>query len=109
MTFIDETDIVRYRNEGDATIFKRAPEVIGTKVQDCHSPKSLPKVEQVINDLKAGRRITAELVDIKGHKVSIRYFPVKDKNGKYIGTLEVTQDITDLQRIEGEKRLLDEG
>jgi len=77
-------------------------------VRDCHPQKSLHKVEQVVSDLKAGRRDVAQFwIDLKGRKIYIRYFAVRDKTGKYIGTLEVTQDITDLQKIKGEKRLLD--
>jgi len=32
---------------------------------------------------------------------------VRDKNGKYLGTMEVTQDLTDIKKIEGQKKLLD--
>ena len=110
VTFVDDTDTVRYYSKGDERIFKRTPQVIGRKVRDCHPQKSLHKVEQVISDLKAGRRNVAEFwIDLKGRKIYIRYFAVRNKTGKYIGTLEVTQDITDLQKITGEKRLLDEG
>ena len=108
LSFVDETDTVRYYSKGDERIFRRTPAVIGRKVQDCHPQKSLHKVEQVVSDLKAGRRNVAEFwIDLKGHKIYIRYFAVRSQTGKYIGTHEVTQDITDLQKIEGEKRLLD--
>ena len=108
LTFVDDTDTVRYYSKGDERIFKRTPAVIGRKVQDCHPQESLHKVEQVVSDLKSGRRDVAEFwIDLKGRKVYIRYFAVRDKTGRYIGTLEVTQDITDLQKMTGEKRLLD--
>jgi len=108
LTFIDDTDTVRYYSRGDQRIFKRSPAVIGKQVKDCHPQKSLHKVEQVVSDLKSGRRDVAEFwIDLQGRKIYIRYFAVRDKAGKYLGTLEVTQDITDLQKIEGEKRLLD--
>ena len=110
LTFVDDTDTVRYYSKGDDRIFRRTPAVIGRKVQDCHPNESLHKVEQVVSELKSGSRDVAEFwIDLKGRKIYIRYFTVRDKNGKYIGTLEVTQDITDLQKIEGEKRILDEG
>ncbi len=110
LTFVDDTDTVRYYSRGDQRIFKRTPAVIGRQVKNCHPQKSLHKVEQVVSDLKAGRRDVAEFwIDLKERKIYIRYFAVRDKQGKYLGTLEVTQDITDLQKIEGEKRLLDEG
>ena len=108
LTFVDDTDTVRYYSKGDERIFKRTPAVIGRKVKDCHPQKSLHKVEQVVSELKAGTRNVAEFwIDLKGRKVYIRYFAVRDKTGRYIGTLEVTQDITNLQKITGEKRLLD--
>jgi len=108
LTFVDDTDTVRYYSRGDKRIFRRTPAVIGRKVRDCHPQKSLHKVEQVVSDLKAGRRDAAEFwIDLHGRKIYIRYFAVRDKQGKYLGTLEVTQDITDLQKIKGEKRLLD--
>ena len=110
VSFVDDTDAVRYYSKGDERIFRRTPAVIGRKVQDCHPQKSLHKVEQVVSELKTGRRNVAEFwIDLKGRKIYIRYFAVKDKQGNYLGILEVTQDITDLQKITGEKRLLDEG
>jgi PAS domain S-box-containing protein len=110
LTFVDDTDTVRYYSKGDDRIFKRTPSVIGMKVQNCHPKQSLYKVEQVVTELKAGRRDAAEFwINLKGRAIYIRYFAVKDEQGKYLGILEVTQDITDLKKIEGEKRLLDEG
>jgi PAS domain S-box-containing protein len=110
ITFIDETDTVRYYSRGEKRIFKRSPAVIGRKVQQCHPPQSVYKVNQVVSELKSGKREVAEFwIELKGRRIYIRYFPVRDKAGKYIGIVEVSQDITDLQKIKGEKRLLDEG
>jgi PAS domain S-box-containing protein len=110
VTFIDETDTVRYYSRGEERIFKRSPAVIGRKVQNCHPQQSIDRVNQVISDLKSGKRDVAEFwIGFQGRKVYIRYFPVRDKAGKYLGVLEVSQDITDLQKITGEKRLLDMG
>ena len=110
LTFVDDTDTVRYYSRGDDRIFRRTPAVIGKKVQDCHPPQSLHKVEQVVSELKSGKRNAAEFwIDLKGRKILIRYFAVRDKQGKFMGIIEVTQDITDLQKIKGQKRLLDEG
>ena len=110
LTFVDDTDTVRYYSKGDERIFRRTPSVIGKKVQQCHPQKSLHKVEQVISELKSGKRDIAEFwIDLRGSKIYIRYFAIKDKTGEYLGTLEVTQDIIKIQKIEDEKRLLDEG
>lgn len=107
ISFVDENDTVRYFNKNGNRIFPRPPSVIGRKVQDCHPKKSLHKVNQILDDFKNNRRDVAEFwIDLRGRKVYIRYFAVRGKDGKYLGCLEVTQDITDIKKIEGEKRLL---
>lgn len=40
-----------------------------------------------------------------GTKVSD--FAVRDTEGKYRGTLEVSQDVTGIRNVQGQKRLLD--
>lgn len=106
ITFVDKEDSVRYFNQSKERIFPRTKAVIGRKVQLCHPKESLHKVEQILNDFKNNKRDVAEFwINLKGRLVHIRYFAVR-KNGKYLGTLEVTQDITDIKKIEGEKRLL---
>ncbi|HDN81618.1 MAG: DUF438 domain-containing protein [Methanomicrobia archaeon] len=108
VSFIDSEDTVRYYSKGDKRIFKRTPSVIGLKVQNCHPKKSLDKVNQVLNNLREGKKDSEEFwIDLNDRKIYIRYFAVRDKNGKYLGTLEASQDITDIQKIKGEKRLLD--
>ena len=78
-------------------------------MEDCHPPKSVHIVEQVVDDLKSGRRDVAEFWIQMGERfVHIRYFAVRDPNGEYLGTLEVTQDIAPLRTLEGERRLLAE-
>lgn len=106
-SFIDEDDAVRIFNKDGDRIFPRPRSVIGRRVQDCHPPKSLHKVQQIIDEMRAGTRDVAEFwIDHRERKVSIRYFAVRDEDGKYLGCLEASQDITDLQKIKGEKRLL---
>ncbi len=107
ISFVDKDDTVRYFNKNGDRIFPRPPGVIGKKVQNCHPPKSLHKVEQILEDFKNNRRDSAEFwIDLKGMKVYIRYFAVRDKDGNYLGCLEASQDITEIQKIEGEKRLV---
>ncbi|MCW3989800.1 MAG: PAS domain-containing protein [Candidatus Bathyarchaeota archaeon] len=106
-SFVDDTDTVRIFNKNGDRIFPRPRSVIGKRVQDCHPSKSLHKVQQIIDEMKTGARDAADFwINYKGMKVSIRYLAVRDKDGKYLGCLEVSQDITDLQKIDGEKRLL---
>jgi PAS domain S-box-containing protein len=103
-SFIDHTDAVCVFNKDGDRIFPRPRSVIGRKVQDCHPQKSLHKVEQIISEMKEGTRDTAEFwIDHRGMKVHIRYFAVRDDEGKY---LEASQDITEIQKITGERRLL---
>ena len=106
-SFIDADDAVRIFNKDGDRIFPRPRSVIGRNVQDCHPKKSLHKVQQILDEMKVGTRDVAEFwIDHRGMKVHIRYFAVRDGDGVYMGCLEVSQDITELQKIEGEKRLL---
>jgi PAS domain S-box-containing protein len=107
ITFVDNKDTVRYFNRLGKRIFPRTPAVIGRKVQQCHPKKSLSKVEEILRDFRSGKRDSAEFwINMKGRMIHIRYFAVRDPKGKYLGCLEASQDITDIQQIKGEKRLL---
>ena len=106
ISFVDENDTVRFWNRDDTRVFKRPAAALGRTVQKCHPPHSVDKVEEVISTLKSGRKDFEEFwIDLKGRKIYIRYFAVRTREGKYLGTLEVGQDITDIKKIEGEKRL----
>ncbi len=107
ITFVDKEDAVRYFSEGKDRIFTRTKAVIGRKVQQCHPQKSLHVVNQILDDFRHGRRDVAEFwINLQGRLIYIRYFAVRSKGGEYLGCLEVTQDITGIKKIEGEKRLL---
>ena len=108
ISFVDENDEVGYFNKNGDRIFPRPRSVIGKKVQQCHPNKSVDKVVEIIDSFKNGKRDVANFwINLKGRLIYIRYFAVRDNNRKYLGTLEVSQDITDIKSIEGEKRLLD--
>jgi len=108
LSFVDENDSVKFWNKHETRIFKRPISVIGKSVQNCHPRQSVDKVNQILSDFKSGRRDSAEFwINLKEKLVYIRYFAVRDKTGKYLGTLEATQDITEIKKIEGEKRLLE--
>jgi PAS domain S-box-containing protein len=107
ITFVDKDDIVRYFSQSKERIFLRTKAVIGRKVEQCHPQKSIHLVNQILGDFKSGKRDAAEFwIDSDGRLIYIRYFPVRNKNGEYLGCIEVSQDITDIKKIEGEKRLL---
>lgn len=107
LTFIDIDDRVRFFSGGGRS-FVRTKSVLGRMVWFCHPPKSVSTVEKIIEAFKNGERDEAEFwIRINGRLMHIRYFAVRDRWGDYIGTLEMVQDITDLKKIEGERRLLD--
>lgn len=107
ISLVDGDDIVCYFKNGDS-IFPRPRNVIGRRVQDCHPKKSLHVVTRLFNEMKENKRDIAEFwINLKDRKIFIRYFAVRAENGKYLGCLEATQDVTDLKKIEGESRLLD--
>jgi len=108
ISFVDENDLVKFWSKHETRIFKRPISVIGKSVQNCHPKQSVDKVNQLLSDFKSGRRGSAEFwINLGEKKVYIRYFAVRDKAGRYLGTLEATQDITEIKKIEGEKRLLE--
>lgn len=107
ITFIDHDDVVRYFSHGKERIFARTKAVIGRTVQNCHPPRSVHVVEELLKDFKEGRKDSEDFwIKFRDKYVYIRYFAVRDDNGHYMGTLEFTQNISPIQEIEGEKRIL---
>ena len=108
ITFIDENETVRYFNKPEKIIFVRTKAIIGRKVQNCHPAKSVDTVMKIVESFKSGKKNMAEFWISTGNRmVQIRFFAVRDPVGKYLGTMEVVQDITDIQKLQGENRLLD--
>jgi len=108
ISFVDKDDKLRYYSEKEERVFVRTKTVLGRPVELCHPPRSVHIVKRIINEFKAGKRNIAEFwINMGGKLIYIKYLPVRDRNGNYLGTLEVVQDITEIKRIEGEKRLLD--
>ncbi|MCG3216218.1 MAG: DUF438 domain-containing protein [Candidatus Heimdallarchaeota archaeon] len=107
LTFVGKDEKVVFYSEGPDRIFVRTPSVIGRNVENCHPQKSVHKVIEIVEGFKNGTLDKAEFWLELGEKfVYIRYFPVKNREGEFQGVLEVTQDISDIRKIEGEKRLL---
>ncbi len=110
ISFVDVNDEVKYYSATDERIFPRSPAVIGRKVQKCHPPKSMHIVEDIVAKFKSGEKSVAEFwIQIGDKFVNIRYFAVRDDQDKYIGTLEVSQDVTHIKTLEGERRLVQWG
>jgi hypothetical protein len=110
ITFVDENDAVRFFSATKERIFPRSPSIIGRSVQKCHPPASVHRVQRILDDFREGRRDEAEFwIQMGGKFIHIRYFAVRDEQGVYKGTVEVSQDVTHIRALEGERRLLDEG
>ncbi|MFN2283288.1 MAG: DUF438 domain-containing protein [Anaerolineae bacterium] len=109
ITFVDENDEVRFFSQTRERIFPRSPAIIGRKVQNCHPPQSVDRVQRILDDFRAGERDVAEFwISMQGMFIHIRYFALRDAAGAYRGTIEVTQNIAPLRALEGERRLLNE-
>jgi len=113
-SILDKNDKVLAWNKHETRIFERPAAAVGRDVRKCHPPKSLSKVEQILSEMKQGKRDMAQFyIDLplgknqEKNKVIIQYFALRDKNKNYLGCLEASQNITTIQNIKGEKRLLD--
>ncbi len=109
ISFVDKDDRVKYFSDNEDRIFVRTKSVIGRKVQNCHPPQSVDVVEKILRSFKEGKKDSVDFwINLKGKFIHIRFFAIRDKTGKYLGTMEVVQDVTEIRKLEGEKRLLDE-
>ena len=108
ITLVDEDDKVVYFNTPEHRIFPRTKAVVGRTVQNCHPPKSVHIVQKILEAFRAGTRKEAEFrITVGSRYVRITYTALYHGDGSYAGTLEVSQDITDLRDMDGEQRLLD--
>jgi len=107
LTFVDAEDRVAFFSEGPDRIFARSKAIIGRKVQHCHPPRSADTVNKILDDFRSGRQSVAEFwINFQNKFVHIRYFAVRNDEGKYLGTVELTQDLAPLRQLSGERRLL---
>lgn len=107
MTFVDKDDNVKYFTQGKERIFDRPKTILGRNVSMCHPPGSVHVVEGILEDFKSGKKDHEDFwIRMKDLFVHIRYFAVRDKDGSYLGTLEVTQNIQPIVELQGEKRLV---
>ncbi len=108
ITFVDENDEVCYFSGGEHRIFPRSNAIIGRKVQNCHPPESVHVVNEIVEAFKNGTKDHADFwIQMKGRFIHIRYFALRNNNGHYKGTIEVSQDATEIRALSGEQRLLD--
>ena len=107
ITFVDKDDKVKFFSHGAKRIFQRNRAILKRDVRMCHPPSSVNIVERIINDFKTGKESRSPFwINFQGKFVLIEYFAVRNNDGEYLGTLEVTQDLTEARQLEGEQRLL---
>ncbi|NLY44073.1 MAG: DUF438 domain-containing protein [Clostridiaceae bacterium] len=107
LTFVDENNKVRFFTRPKDRIFPRSPAVIGRDVRNCHPPDSVHVVEEIIESFRSGKEDFAKFwINMKGKTILIQYFALRDPKGNYKGVLEVSQDITEIKGLEGERRIL---
>jgi DUF438 domain-containing protein len=108
ITYVDENDTVQFFSTPQKRIFPRTTAIIGRKVSNCHPPESVHVVEKIVESFKNGEKDHADFwIKMKDEYILIRYFAVRDEQNNYKGVIEVTQEISDIKAIDGEKRLLD--
>jgi len=107
ITFVDRDDKVKFFSLGAERIFTRNRAILGRDVRMCHPPSSVHVVEQILSDFKSGKENSAAFwITMQGRFIHIEYFALRGKEGEYLGTIEITQDLTHLRKLEGEQRLL---
>jgi uncharacterized protein len=107
MTFVDKNDKVKYFTQGKERIFARSRSIINRDVRLCHPPGSVHIIEKILDDFKSGKASHASFwIQMKGQFIHIEYYALRDEKGDYLGTLEVSQELSKLRELEGEKRIL---
>ena len=108
ITLIDENDRVIYYSDPANRVFTRSKAIIGREVQKCHPPESMHIVNQLLDSFKKGEKKKESFwVNVKDKMILIEYFALYDSSGTYAGTVEVSQDVSEIRELKGEKRLLD--
>jgi len=108
ISFVGVDEEVKYYSATDDRIFPRSPAVIGRSVITCHPSNSYDKVKKILTYFKEGKKDKAVFwIKMNDRLLLISYYAVRDDDGEFVGTLEASQDITDIKSLEGERRLLD--
>ena len=107
LTFVDKEDRVKFFTQGKERILARSRAILGRTVQQCHPPSSVHVVEKILDDFKSGREDHAAFwINMKDQFIHIEYFALHDEDAKYLGTIEVSQNLTEKRKLQGEQRLL---
>jgi DUF438 domain-containing protein len=107
ITFVDRNDKVKYFSQGRERIFDRNRAILGRDVRMCHPPSSVHIVDQIVGDFRSGKADSAPFwIQMGGKFIHIEYFALRNDKGEYLGTLEMSQDLTEKRKISGDQRLL---
>jgi uncharacterized protein len=108
ITYVDANDKVKFFSHSPNRVFERNRSIIGRDVRLCHPPGSVHIVEQILEDFKAGKEHQAKfwMSNFMGRFIYIEYTALRGKDGEYLGVIEVTQDISEFRKLEGDQRLL---
>lgn len=107
ITFVDKDDKVKYFSQSAERIFQRNRAILNRDVRHCHPPASAHIVDKIIDDFKSGRQSRAPFWINMGPKmIHIEYFALRNDKGEYLGTLEVSHNVTPYRELEGDQRIL---
>jgi hypothetical protein len=107
MTFVDSNDKVKYFTQGSHRIFTRSRSIINRDVRLCHPPGSVHIIEKILDDFKTGTASHAQFwIQMQDKFIHIEYYALRDEKGRYLGTIEISQDLTGLRKLKGERRIL---
>ena len=107
-TYVDKNDEVCYFSDVKDRIFHRSKAIVGRKVQNCHPPESVHIVNEIVDAFRRGQKDQANFwIQMKDRFICINYFAIRNEKGEYKGTIEVTQDVTEIRQLKGERRLLE--
>lgn len=114
LTVIDANDEVVGWNKHETRLFRRPMTSMGLNFRQCHPEKSLHMVEQIVSEMKSGKREMCRFwidlpvpYDTRPHKILIEFYALRDPAGNYLGCMECTQDVEHIRDLQGQKRLLE--
>ncbi|MFC2023741.1 DUF438 domain-containing protein [Chloroflexota bacterium] len=107
ITFVGSDDKVKYFSQSSERIFQRNRAILNRDVRHCHPPASAHIVDKILEDFKSGRQNRVPFwINVGGRMIHIEYFALRGDKGEYLGTLEVSQDLTGYRALVGEQRIL---
>jgi uncharacterized protein len=103
--FVDDEDRLVYANKGVKRSRPTREDIVGKKIHGCHKPESLPMLKEFITNLKTGKKDEENFWMIKpDRKILNRFLAVRDKSGKYLGTIEYLLDFKAVEELAEAKK-----